>query len=141
MIKKIILPGLLIGLISFMASMVVSQIFKIVFPSIGAEYQNLALFRAQSDPLMMLFFLHPFLVGIILAWFWSKAKNMFGEDMKGGIMFGLTYWVIATIPGMFATYSSMPYSLAIVTSWLISGLVTAIIGGIILVKLNKQRGV
>lgn len=139
MLKKIILPGLLIGLVNFLSSMVVSQIFKIIFPSIGAEYQNPALFRASSDPLMMLFFLHSFLVGILLAWFWGKTKNIFGEDMKGGITFGFAYWIIATIPGMFATYSSMPYSLAIVTSWLVAGLVAALLAGIILVKLNKQR--
>jgi hypothetical protein len=136
--KKIILSGLLTGLVLFLASQVVSKIFGIIFPAINAEYQNPNLFRSFKDPLMLLFFVHPFLVGILLAWFWNKTKNIFGENINGGVKFGLVYWIIATIPGMFATYSSMPYSLAIVMSWLVSGLVEAILAGIILQKLNKN---
>jgi hypothetical protein len=137
--KKLILSGLLTGLIIFLASQVTSRIFGVIFPAINAEYQNLNLFRSFSDPLMLLFFVYPFLLGIILAWFWNKTKSIFGEDVKGGINFGLTYWVVATIPGMFVTYASMPYSLAIVASWLVQGLVTGILAGIILMKLNLKK--
>jgi len=137
MTKKFILSGLVIGLINFIASMLVSQIFKIVFPAINAEYTNFNLFRPAQDPLMLLFFVYPFLLGIIFAWFWDKTKNVFGTDMKGGINFGFTYFIIATIPGMFITYASMPYSLIMIVSWLVGGLVNAVLAGIILVKLNK----
>lgn len=137
--KKVILSGLLTGLIIFLASQIVSRIFGIIFPSINAEYQNTNLFRSFKDPLMLLFFVQPFLVGILLAWFWNKTKSIFGENIKGGMKFGLTYWIIATIPGMFATYTIMPYSLAIVSSWLVEGLVEAILAGIILQKLIKTE--
>jgi hypothetical protein len=137
--KKIIFSGLLTGLVLFLVSQVVSKFFGIILPSINSEYQNPNLFRSFKDPLMLLFFVHPFLIGVLLSWFWNKTKNIFGENIKGGMKFGLTYWVIATIPGMFATYSSMPYSLAIVMSWLISGLVEAVLAGIILQKLIKEK--
>ena len=137
--KKIILSGLLTGLVLFLASQVVSKIFGIIFPAINAEYQNPNLFRSFKDPLMLLFFLHPFLVGVLLAWFWNKTKSLFGENAKGGAKFGLSYWVVSTIPGMFATYSSMPYSLAIVLSWTIGGLISAVLAGIILMKLNRTK--
>lgn len=137
MFKKIILPGLVIGLVNFIASMLVSKIFGVIFPAINAEYQNVNLFRPWSDPLMLLFFVYPFLLGIILAWFWNKTKNVFGENIKGGVKFGFTYWIIAAIPGMFATYTSMPYSSIMVISWLAGGLVQAIIAGIILAKMVK----
>lgn len=136
--KKIILSGLLIGLINFIASMLVSKIFGIVFPVLDAEYQNPNLFRLWTDPLMLLFFVYPFLLGIILAWLWEKTKNIYGVDLKGGLNFGLTYWVVATIPGMFATYSSMPYSGLMVISWLVGGLVQALLAGIILSKLSNR---
>lgn len=136
--KKVILQGLLAGLVIFIASMLVSQIFKIVFPSVGAEYQNLNLFRAYSDPLMLLFFVYPFLLGVILAWFWEKVKNVFGTDVRGGVNFGIAYWIVSTIPGMFVTYSSMPYSLLIVISWLAEGLVSGILAGIIFAKLENK---
>jgi hypothetical protein len=137
-IKKVLGSGLLAGLVLFLASMVVAQVFKMIFPAINEEYQNINLFRAPTDPLMLLFFLHPFLLGIILAWLWAKTKSIFGENLKGGINFGVTYWIIATIPGMFATYTSMPYSLPIVLSWLVGGLVEAILAGIIFQKLIKN---
>lgn len=139
MTKKIILSGLLVGLINFIASMAVSKIFGVIFPVINAEYQNTNLFRPWSDPLMLLFFVYPFLMGIIFAWFWNKTKNIFGENMNGGINFGITYWIIASIPGMFITYSSMPYSLLMVISWLVEGLVGALLAGIILVKIDKKQ--
>ena len=135
--KKVILSGLLAGLVLFLASFVVSGVFKIIFPAISSEYQNLNLFRAYSDPVMLLFFLHPFLVAFLLAWFWQKTKNIFGENIMGGVKFGLAYWAVATIPGMFATYTSIPYSLEIVLMWLVGGLVEAILEGIIFSKLLK----
>jgi hypothetical protein len=134
--KKNIGAGVLAGLVIFLASQVISKVFGLVFPAINAEYQNPNLFRAFTDPLMLMFFLHPFLVGIILAWFWGKTKIVFGEDIKGGVKFGVAYWVVATIPGMFATYTSMPYSLPIVLSWLVSGLVEGILAGIIFSKIK-----
>jgi len=130
-----------VGLVNFLASMLVSKVFGVIFPSINAQYQNTNLFRPWTDPLMLLFFVYPFLTGIILAWFWNKTKNVFGENIKGGINFGITYWVIASIPGMFITYSSMPYSLLIVISWLVGGLVEALLAGVILSKLNKTNNI
>jgi Na+/proline symporter len=88
---------------------------------------------------MLLFFVYPFLLGVILAWFWKKTKNNFGENTRGGLEFGFTYWIISSIPGMFATYTSMPYSLAIVSSWLVGGLVQALLAGIILSKMIKSN--
>lgn len=135
--KKIILPGLLIGLVNFFASMAVSQSFRASFSSVNAEYLNPNLFRSMNSPLMLLFFVYPFLLGIILAWFWNKTKSLYPTGIKGGLKFGLNYWIIAVIPGMFATYTSMPYSYLIVLSWLVEGLVSAFVAGIILSKLNK----
>jgi hypothetical protein len=136
--RKIVLPGLLIGVANFIVSMAVSKIFGVIFPSIATEYTNTALFRPWSDPLMLLFFVYPFLMGILFAWFWHKVKNTFTRDLKGGIDFAITYWIIATIPGMFITYTSMPYSGLMILSWLIGGLIQALIAGLILVKINKK---
>lgn len=137
-LKKIIGSGILAGLVIFLASQVVSRIFGVVFPSINAEYQNPNLFRPFKDPLMLLFFVHPFLLGIILAWFWEKTKTIFGENINGGLKFGIAYWIVATIPGMFITYTSMPYSLPIIVSWLAAGLIEGILAGIIFSKLLKS---
>jgi hypothetical protein len=135
MLKRVLLPIAVIGVINFLAWMLVSQIFSVVFPTVALEYQNPNLFRANSDPLMLLFFAYPFVIAAVLAWLWSKTKNVFGNN---GIKFAFAYWIVATIPGMFATYTSMPYSFLVVLSWTISGLIQAIIAGLILSKFNKN---
>lgn len=139
MFKKVIWQGLLVGVINFVANMLIGQIFKVLFPGVAAEYLNPNLFRPYSSPLMLLFFVHPFLLGILLAWFWQKTKNIFSQDTKGGVKFGFFYWIISTIPGMFATYTSMPYSFAIVLSWTVAGLAEALIAGVLFAKLNKNK--
>jgi len=137
--KKVIVSGLLAGLVIFIASMLTSRIFGVIFPQLNAEYQNESMFRPWSDPLMLLYFLYPFLLGIILAWFWQITKNLFGENIKGGMNFGFVYWVISSIPGMFITYSSFQVSLLMVISWSLAGLVSAVLAGIIFAKMDREK--
>ncbi|OGZ65638.1 MAG: hypothetical protein A2812_03405 [Candidatus Staskawiczbacteria bacterium RIFCSPHIGHO2_01_FULL_36_16] len=136
-VKRILVSGLLAGLVIFIASMLTSKIFGVIFPWLNAEYQNESIFRPWSDPLMLLYFLYPFLLGIILAWFWQKTKNVFGDNLKGGASFGIAYWIVSSIPGMFITYSSFQVSLLMVISWSLAGLVSAVLAGIIFVKLDS----
>ncbi|HCC60054.1 MAG: hypothetical protein A2402_01385 [Candidatus Staskawiczbacteria bacterium RIFOXYC1_FULL_37_43] len=136
-VKKVIVSGLLAGLVIFIASMLASKIFGVIFPWLDAEYQNESIFRPWTDPLMLLYFAYPFLLGIILAWFWQKTKSIFGENIKGGVNFGVVYWAITSIPGMFITYSSFQVSLLMIISWSVAGLIGAVLAGIVFVKLDS----
>lgn len=137
--KKIFLPGLIAGIAMLVANMLLNQLVHYLFPAIVAEYENPGLFRPWSDPLMSLFFLHPFLLGFILAWVWNKIKSLFvsGSVWQKGARFGFAIWLISSIPGMFISYSSFPVSLGMISSWLLSGLINAIIAGWIFAKMNK----
>jgi len=77
-------------------------------------------------------------VGIILAWFWKKTKNIFGKDINGAVNFGFAYWILSSVPGMFISYSSFQLSLLIIISWLVSGLASAILAGIIFSKILQD---
>jgi len=136
--KKIILSGLLAGVVMLVVGMVVGILFGAVFPALKAEYENTSLFRPWSDPIMSIFFVAPFILGIILAWIWTKTKGLFHaeKNWKKGLNFGLVYWVV-TIPGMIISYSSFPISLLVVLSWSITILVQALCAGLIYAKLNK----
>jgi hypothetical protein len=86
---------------------------------------------------MQLFYVHPFLVGLILAWVWEKIKKIVkGKGTAKGVNFGLTYFLIV-VPGMLMSYSTFKISLLMVTTWTISVLVQALVAGIILAKTNK----
>ena len=136
--KKIILPGIIAGIAMLVLSMVVGMLTNLAFPSLMNEYENPALFRSWSDPIMNLYYLHPFLVGILLAWAWDKTKKL--VKAKGpygrGLHFGLAFFAISTIPGMLISYSSFPVSLAMIATWSISSLVQLIGAGIVYAKMN-----
>lgn len=135
--KKIIWPGIVAGVVMLVLGMVISYIFMIM-PAVSADYNNSAIMRSWQDPLMSLFFVYPFVLGIALAWVWNKSKSLFkGSAWKRGAKFGWTYFIIATIPGMLISYSSFPLSLFTILSWTISGLINAIAAGWIFAKMNK----
>jgi hypothetical protein len=135
--KKIIWPGILAGIAMLVIGMAVSYLFMIL-PSVAADYSNSSIMRSWSDPLMSLFFLYPFVLGIALAWVWNRTKNLFkGNTWKRGLKFGFAYLIIATIPGMLISYSSFPLSLWTIISWIVSGFVNAVVAGLIFAKMNK----
>ncbi len=136
--KKIIISGLLAGVAMLVIGFGVGYLCGIVFPSLMALYNNTSLFRAQSDPMMSLYFVYPFVLGLVLAWVWDKVKGV----MKGagwaakGIRFGLAYWVVS-IPGMVISFASFPLSLLMVGTWSAGILVQALAAGLIYAAMNK----
>ncbi|MFH1315837.1 MAG: hypothetical protein ABIH67_05600 [Candidatus Uhrbacteria bacterium] len=137
--KKIILPGLLAGLVMLIVAMILSYIFGTIWPSIATEYANTDIFRAWEDWRMTYLFLaYYFVLGIILAWVWSKIKQMFkGACCQRAFYFGLSVWLVLAIPGMWMSYSSFQLSLGIIVSWLVMNLVNCVVAGAIFAKLNK----
>jgi len=136
--KKAILSGLLAGLVMLVLGLAVGRLFDLFAPGLVAEYNNPALFRPWSDPLMSLYFLQPFLVALILAWFWTKLKGLVRgtNALEKGLFFGLAYWLLI-IPGMLMTYSSFPLSLLIVFSWTVIALIQGLAAGWIFAKMLK----
>lgn len=136
--KKILLPGIAAGVTLLVAGMALSFLFNAAFPSINVEYANTSLFRPWADPLMSVFFIYPFALGIIFAWVWDKTKTLIhGTDVQRGLKFGVAAWLVATVPGMIVTYSSFQVSLLIVITWTLIGLANGVISGLIFAKLNK----
>ncbi len=136
--KKILLSGLLAGVVMIIVALAIGQVLNFIVPSVEKEYHNQNLFRPWSDPLMSLMFVEPFILGIILAWIWSKVKDLIKHEAfwRRGVCFGFVYWVI-TIPGMIMSYSTFPISLIMTVSWSASIFVQAICAGLIFSKIIK----
>ena len=136
--KKIVGVGLLAGLAMTLVGVVINVVMNIVLPELNEAYKTSGLFRPWSDPRMMMFFLIPFFTGIILAWVWTKVK----EVVKGGtptaksLNYGLIYW-LTTLPGMLITYSSFNVSLAMVMSWTVANLFEGVVACLLIAKLMK----
>jgi hypothetical protein len=135
--KKVLLSGFLAGLIMLAAGMFLSRIFGVLFPHLNAEYQNPALFRPWSDPVMLIYFICPFFLGLALSFVWEKSKNIVSGISwpERGVKFGLIYWLVS-LSGMLISYSSFPISFVMVLSWTVSGLFQTILAGLIYSKMN-----
>ncbi|MCX6797977.1 MAG: hypothetical protein NTX66_02035 [Candidatus Falkowbacteria bacterium] len=135
--KKIIWPGIVAGVVNLILNLAISFLF-IRLPQIAADYNNTALIRPWSDPLMSLFFLYPILFGIILAWVWHKTKAIFsGGKTSRALKFAGSIFLVVTIPGMFMSYTCFPLAFLTVISWTFSGLVASLVAGLILVRMNE----
>ncbi|MBM3247006.1 hypothetical protein FJZ17_00470 [Candidatus Pacearchaeota archaeon] len=133
--KKVIGPGLLLGLIMLIFSMIVNYLFMLI-PSVNADYTT-EFMRSWQDPIMMAFFVYPFILGLVFAWLWAKTKTSFkGKGIMRGCYFGWLLFFLTTVPGMFATYTSFNLSFLTILGWTVSGLINAKIAGFFLVKAN-----
>ncbi|MDP3941675.1 MAG: hypothetical protein Q8Q49_05195 [bacterium] len=139
--KKVLLQGILAGCAGLASSLVMGYVMNGMFPGLVFEYDNPSLFRPWSDPLMSLYFLHPFVLGIILAFVFSKTKKLFVKAgfVQTGLRFGGLFWFLTSIPGMLISYSTFPVSLIMIVSWSMSSLAMILASAIVLAKLQKEE--
>jgi hypothetical protein len=133
--KKILLAGLVAGIALLILSIVGLYATVWIFPGIAQEYFNPAL-DVQSSR-VMIYYIHPFIIGIALSWFWSRTKTVLaGSFLTRGIEFGLIYAFVALFPIMWLIYSAMSISLAMVSTWFALGLLQSVVAGLIFEKMN-----
>jgi len=131
--KKVIGPGLLLGIIILVVGLIINYLFMFI-PSVNADY-NTSFMRNLQDPLMMFFFLYPFILGLVFAFLWDKTKSSFKGKMRG-CSFGWLLFFLTTFPGMWITYTSFNLSFLTVFGWTLAGLINAKIAGFFLVWIN-----
>ncbi len=133
--NKIILSGLSAGLVLLVLSFIGLYATALLFPKLAIQYFD-PVFDAQTDR-YMLYFAHPFVVGLALAWFWDRFKGILkGSFFSRGFEFGLLYWLVAVFPMMWLIYSAIDVSLSLVASWLVFGLLQGIAAGMLFEKIN-----
>jgi hypothetical protein len=133
--KKIIVVGLLAGIVLLILSILGLYITIWFFPSLATQYYDPA-FDTGADK-YLLYYVHPFVIALALSWFWDRFKTLLtGSFLTRGIEFGVIYALIAILPSLWLTYSAMSVSLAIVSTWLLFGLFQGLIAGLVFEKLN-----
>jgi hypothetical protein len=133
--KKIILSGLLAGVVLLILSIVSLYVTIWAFPTLAAQYYDPA-FDTQAGR-YMIYYAHPFVIALALSWFWNRFKGVLtGGFLTRGIEFGLVYALIAIFPVMWLIYSAMSVSLAMVATWWVFGLLQGMVAGLVFEKLN-----
>lgn len=135
---KLIWHGLLAGLVMNIVGVIVSFAMASFWPKLQEEYLNQAIFRSMTDPLMLLFYLAPFLLGIVWTFVWDFAKKSIASKnvWQNGLYIALM-WLIITIPGMLITYASFQVGLFMVFTWILMGFIQYFFGGTLIAKLGK----
>lgn len=133
--KKIFTSGLTAGFI--LSVMGYSSLYLAIrfLPSLFADYNN-PLFNSDGSR-DILFYMHAFILSMALSWFWERFKSMFrGSFIVRGFEFGFVYAMVSLIPVMWITFSALDVTITMVLSWLLYGLIQAIIAGIVFAKMN-----
>ena len=133
--KKIFTSGLTAGFI--LSVMGYSSLYLAIrfLPSLFADYNN-PLFNSDGSR-DILFYMHAFILSMALSWFWERFKSMFrGGFIVRGFEFGFVYAMVSLIPVMWITFSALDVTITMVLSWLLYGLIQAIIAGIVFAKMN-----
>ena len=133
--KKIIVPGLIAGVVLFILSYGSLYLGIRFFPNLFIDYNN-PLFNSDGNR-DALFYMHAFVISFSLSWFWDRFKSLFhGAFILRGLEFGSVYALVALLPVMWITFSAMDVTVYMVLSWFLYGLAQAIIAGILFAKLN-----
>jgi len=133
--KKILISGSITGVVLVIFSFLALYITIWLLPNLALEYYDSA-FRSNGNG-AILYFAHPIILSLALAWFWERFKGVFtGNFVKRGIEFGLVYLIVAMLPAMWMIYSAMSVTLIIVLTWLTYGFIQAVIAGLICERLN-----
>jgi hypothetical protein len=136
--KKIVVPGLVAGLLMMVIAIVVGYVFNFVFPSLQVEYENATMFRPWDDPVMYVWFVQPFFLAFVLAWIWDKVKLLFAGTLASRVFyFALFYWMVAIIPGMLMSISTFKISILMTLTWTLSSLIQAWVAACIIIRMNR----
>lgn len=130
--------GLIAGFANLLLGLGVNVVLQMILPGLAEEYQNTAIFRPWQDPLMMIYFAYPFILGIVLAYLWGLLRKVLkGSDPQKAMQFAKIYFIVATIPGMFISYTSFQLSFLMILVWTVTGYLQAYIAALIYTKYLK----
>ena len=134
-IKKILIAGLISGCILFVLSYGGLYLAVRFFPRLFTDYNN-PLFNSDGSR-DILFYMHAFIISFALSWFWDRFKGLFkGAFLIRGLEFGFVYSIIALLPVMWISFSSLDITVVMVLSWFVYGLAQAIVAGVVFAKVN-----
>lgn len=135
MTKRILIPGVIAGAVLLALSFAMLYGAVYLFPNVVEEYYN-PVFRSGEER-NWLFYFHPFVLSLALAWFWDRFKGLFtGSLILRDLELGLVYTLVATLPAMWLTFSAIDVSLTMVLTWLLYGFVQAAVAGLIFARMN-----
>jgi len=133
--KKVLKAGLIAGVVLFIVSYGGLYLAIKFVPELFVVYNN-PLFNSDGSR-DFLFYMHAFIISIALSWFWERFKGLFhGPSLWRGLEFGFVYSIVALLPVMWITFSSLDINFIMVLSWFLYGLFQSVVAGILFARIN-----
>jgi hypothetical protein len=132
---KCLKTGILAGIAIFVVMWIVSLAAQAIF---AYDVLKLDGMRAVTDPIMILFFVYPWVLAFAMTCVYLKIERLLeGDWMAKGKQFGCIIWIVAGIPSAFLIWSSMNYPIGFTISSLVGSLLYMIAGGIVIAWSSK----
>lgn len=133
--EKSIVPGLAAGLVYLILDLLISFVVVAVLPF---DINSIGGMRAASDPLMVTYFITPFVLGIAMAVFYSVVGKSFkGDCLHKSLKFGLLVWGVSGLYSALAVLTSMDYPIGFTVVSFLGSLVCTLAAAKVIVKLHK----
>jgi hypothetical protein len=133
--KKVLVPGVIAGIILFIVSYGGLFLSIQFFPQFFVSYNN-PLFNSDGSR-DLLFYLHAFIIAFALSWFWDRFKGLLkGHSLLKALEFAGVYAIVALLPVMWITFSSLDITFVMVMSWFLYGFFQALVAGLVFTRLN-----
>ncbi len=131
--KNIGIAGLGGGAVLFVLLSGINALMNVLTPYDITTFGGM---RATNDPVILLFFLYPFVVAFAQAVVFDLTKDCLkGTPVQKGLMFSGMMIVIMTIPSVFVMYTSMTWPTVFYTGTLLWEITGFLITGAIYTKI------
>jgi hypothetical protein len=134
--KKVLIAGFTAGAVLLILSLALFFLQVKILPELANQYWS-DMFRRSDPATDWLFYAHPFVLSFALKWFWERYKDIFeGSNVLKAFEVALVYGIVAMVPVLWLTYSSIDVTLPMVLTWLVYGIIQAFVAGLIFSWLN-----
>ena len=134
--KKVLIAGFSAGAALLILSLALFFLQVKILPELANQYWS-DMFRRSDPATDWLFYAHPFVLSFALKWFWERYKDIFeGSNVLKAFEVALVYGIVAMVPVLWLTYSSIDITLPMVLTWLVYGILQAFVAGLIFSWLN-----
>lgn len=125
--KQFILGGIIAGIVIEIISYVFSWLTQTIT---NYNVMELAGMRPITDPISILFFVYPWVLGFALSFaFLSFQKSFQGTHISIGLKFGLLMWIVISIPSALLVFASMNYPVGFTISSVLGSLIYLLVAG------------
>jgi uncharacterized membrane protein len=133
--KKVIISVAVSTVVLIALSLIVMYVFFNFFPSLAEEYFS-PVFRTAGK-LDWMYFVHPLVLSVALKWFWERYKGILhGNLVVRAFEVALVYAVVAMLPVLWLTFSTIDISFNMIITWFTYGFLQSFVAGLVFAKLN-----